>query len=163
MRRLSICMGLLLLAGPAHSASVFRCIDEQGHVTFSQQGCPSEQDQQRQQAANPTPSSGKAVPMAKPKPKPARSGKRKKEEDSLTVVAEQDDGCGNRVTGRERRSAIISQNIRAGMTRRDVESALGRPEQVTSSNGRTRLRFRDIGGQVRTVNFDENGCVLGKR
>lgn len=160
MRRLSICMGLLLLAAPAHSASVFRCIDEQGHVTFSQQGCPSEQNQQRQQAANPTPSSGKAVPMAKPKP--ARSGKRK-EEDSLTVVAEQDDGCGNQVTGRERRSAIISQNIRAGMTRRDVESALGRPEQITSSNGRTRLRFRDTGGQVRTVSFDENGCVLGKR
>ncbi|MCQ4326266.1 hypothetical protein CXK94_20815 [Stutzerimonas stutzeri] len=160
MRRLSICMSLLLLAAPAHSASVFRCIDEQGHVTFSQQGCPSEQNQQRQQAANPTPSSGKAVPMAKPKP--ARSGKRK-EEDSLTVVAEQDDGCGNQVTGRERRSAIISQNIRAGMTRRDVESALGRPEQITSSNGRTRLRFRDTGGQVRTVSFDENGCVQGKR
>ena len=67
------------------------------------------------------------------------------------------------MTVSERRSAIISKSIRAGMTRSDVESALGRPESTTSTNGRDRLRFRDGKGQVRTVSFDEHGCVLGKR
>ncbi len=85
------------------------------------------------------------------------------ESESLAIVAERDDGCGNRVTGSERRSAIINKQIRAGMTRSDVESALGRPESITSSNGRDRLRFRNSSGQVRTVSFDEYGCVLGRR
>ncbi|MGK8942395.1 DUF4124 domain-containing protein [Stutzerimonas balearica] len=161
MRHLWICTSLLLLAPiSTHASNVFRCVDAQGHVTFSQQGCPQDQSLQRQQAFNPTPGSGKAVPMAKPA---TSKNDERKRSDSLTIVAEQDDGCGNRVTGSERRSAIISQDIRAGMTRSDVESALGRPESVTSSNGRARLRFRSISGQVRTVSFDENGCVLGRR
>ncbi|MBS69016.1 MAG: hypothetical protein CMK98_11820 [Pseudomonas sp.] len=160
MRALSIGVSLLLLSTPAFSASVFRCIDQSGHVTFSQQGCPEDHRQQRQRATNPTPSSGKAVPMAtlKARKTPARS-----ESESLAIVAERDDGCGNRVTGSERRSAIINKQIRAGMTRSDVESTLGRPESITSSNGRDRLRFRNSSGQVRTVSFDEYGCVLGRR
>lgn len=161
MRRASICTCLLLLATtPSHASSVFRCVDERGHITFTQQGCPQEQSLQRQKAFNPTPGSGKAVPMARPA---TRRNEPRERSDSLTVVAEQDDGCGNRVTGRERRNAIISGNIRAGMTRSDVESALGRPESVTGSNGSTRLRFRSGSGRVRTVNLDENGCVLGGR
>ncbi len=159
MKALFVCSSLLLLANPAFSASVFRCVDEQGHVTFSQQGCPAEQSQQRQRASNPTPSSGKAVPMASA----TASRATRKRSDELAIVAEKDDGCGNKVTGSDRRSAIIGRNIRSGMTRSDVESALGKPESITSSNGRDRLRFRDSSGQVRTVSFDEHGCVLGRR
>lgn len=160
MRALSIGVSLLLLSTPAFSASVFRCIDQAGHVTFSQQGCPENQRQQRQRATNPTPSSGKAVPMATLKTRKSPAGS---EGESLAIVAERDDGCGNRVTGSERRSAIINKQIRTGMTRSDVESAFGRPESITSSNGRERLRFRSSSGQVRTVSFDEFGCVLGRR
>ncbi len=160
MKAMAICTSLLLLANPAFSANVFRCIDPSGHVTFSQQGCPEEQHQQRQRATNPTPSSGKAVPMAPPRIKGDAS---RQADNELAIVAEKDDGCGNRVTGSARRSAIISKRVRPGMTRNDVESALGRPESITSNNGRQRLRFRDSSGQVRTVSFDENGCVLGGR
>lgn len=160
MKVLIVGASLFLIAAPAFPASVFRCVDQSGHVTFSQQGCPETQHQQRQQTANPTPGSGKAVLMAPPRSKSdaARSGNA-----GLAIVAEKDDGCGNRVNGSARRSAIISKQIRTGMTRRDVESALGRPENVTSNNGRDRLRFRDSSGQVRTVSFDEHGCVQGKR
>jgi hypothetical protein len=160
MRALLIGASLLLAATPAFPASVFRCVDQYGHVTFSQQGCPKEQSQHRQSVASPTPGSGKAVPMARPR---AKSDSSRQAHDALAIVAEKDDGCGNRVTGSERRSAIIRKQIRAGMTRSDVESALGRPESITSSNGRDRLRFRDSSGQVRTVSFDEHGCVLGRR
>lgn len=160
MRALFLGASLLLAATPALSASVFRCTDQSGHVTFSQQGCPEEQNQHRQSATSPTPGSGKAVPMARPR---IGSDANRKAHDTLAIVAEKEDGCGNRVTGSDRRSAIIRKQIRAGMTRSDVESALGRPESVTSSNGRDRLRFRDSSGQVRTVTFDEHGCVLGRR
>ncbi len=158
MKALFICTGLLLLANPAFSAMVYRCTDQSGHVTFSQQGCPEDQHQHRQKAVSPTPSSGKAVPMAVPRKRATR-----REAEGLEIVAQKEDGCGNRVTGSERRSAIISKQIRAGMTRSDVESALGSPESVTSNNGKTRLRFRDSGGQLRTVSFDEHGCVTGGR
>ena len=94
---------------------------------------------------------------------PTASRATRKRSDELAIVAEKDDGCGNKVTGSDRRSAIIGRNIRSGMTRSDVESALGKPESITSSNGRDRLRFRDSSGQVRTVSFDEHGCVLGRR
>ncbi|MCQ4296382.1 DUF4124 domain-containing protein [Pseudomonas stutzeri] len=160
MKALFIGASLFLATTSAFPASVFRCVDQSGHVTFSQQGCPEEQSQNRHFAANPTPGSGKAVPMAPPR---TRREANLKEIDSLAIVAEREDGCGNRVTGSDRRSAIISKQIRAGMTRSDVESALGRPENITSSNGRDRLRFRDGAGQVRTVSFDEHGCVLGKK
>jgi len=160
MKALIIGASLLLIATPAFPASVFRCVDQSGHVTFSQQGCPETQHQQRQHTANPTPGSGKAVQMASPR---SKSDAGRSTNAGLAIVAEKDDGCGNRVSGSERRSAIISKQIRTGMTRRDVEGALGRPENITSSNGRDRLRFRDGKGQVRTVSFDEHGCVLGKR
>ncbi|WP_236450738.1 DUF4124 domain-containing protein [Stutzerimonas stutzeri] len=160
MKMWVICTGLLLLANPAFSASVFRCIDTAGHVTFSQQGCPTDQSSERQQAVNPKPSSDETVRMATTA---STTNHGRKVGNDVAVVAEKDDGCGNRVTGSERRSAIISKSIRAGMTRSDVESALGRPESTTSTNGRDRLRFRDGKGQVRTVSFDEHGCVLGKR
>lgn len=160
MRSLIIGTGLLLVATAAFPANVFRCVDQSGHVTFSQQGCPEEHSQELHNAANPRPGSGKAVPMALPR---ARRNASREDGGNLAVVAEREDGCGNRVTGSERRSAIISKQIRAGMTRSDVESALGRPESATSSNGRDRLRFRDGAGKVRTVSFDEHGCVLGKR
>ncbi|HAN52539.1 MAG TPA: hypothetical protein DCQ75_05840, partial [Pseudomonas sp.] len=82
---------------------------------------------------------------------------------SVAFVAVKGDACGNGLSGSAQRRAIISKMIRAGMTRSDVESALGGPESTTSTNGRDRLRFRDGKGQVRTVSFDEHGCVLGKR
>ena len=148
----------------AGESGVFRkrvsLIDTAGHVTFSQQGCPTDQSSERQQAVNPKPSSDETVRMATTA---SSTNHGRKVGNDVAVVAEKDDGCGNRVTGSERRSAIISKSIRAGMTRSDVESALGRPESTTSTNGRDRLRFRDGKGQVRTVSFDEHGCVLGKR
>ncbi|MCW3150131.1 DUF4124 domain-containing protein [Stutzerimonas stutzeri] len=152
-----------LMASQASIAStVFRCTDSDGQVTFSQQGCPDGTDRQRQQAYNPTPSTGKATKMASTKPRETRKAKHPNEE-RLTIVAERHDGCGNRVTGSDRRSAIIAQRILAGMTRADVESALGRPDNVASSNGRVRYRYTDNDGGTRTITFDEGGCVTGKR
>lgn len=95
-----------LLANPAFSASVFRCVDTAGHVTFSQQGCPTDQSSERQQAVNPKPSSDETVRMATTA---SSTNHGRKVGNNVAVVAEKDDGCGNRVTGSERRSAIISK------------------------------------------------------
>lgn len=154
------CCALLFDATPLLAANVYRCADGAGNLTFSQQGCPANQTAQIQEALNPTPSSGKAVPMAKPLAQRKRT--KKEATRSLTVVGEQDDGCGNRITGNARRSAMISQQIRPGMTRADVESTFGAPDTVTSRNGQVQYRYSGK-GRTRTISFDEHGCVRGKR
>ena len=149
----------------ALGATVFRCEDLQGHVTFTLQGCPTEQAQYLQDAYNPTPGSGKPTPLAKA-PKSSRSktkAKETSEADGLVVVGEKQDGCGNRVTGSERREAVIKQQIRSGMTRDDVESSLGTPDRISRQNGQTRYHYRDPQGNTRQISFDEAGCVKGKR
>lgn len=150
----------LLLSGPALATSIYRCVDENGHLTFTRQGCPPRQDAEIRQISNPTPGSGTAVPMAQPK-KPGPGAPRK--ENSLTIVGEQDDGCGNRITGSARRNAVINRQSPSGMTRADVESIFGKPDSISSRNGQTQYRYKDDKGHSRSISFDENGCVLGKR
>ncbi len=154
------CCALLLSATPIFAATIYRCSDAAGNLTFTRQGCPLGQTARLQEAVNATPSSGKAVPLAKsskrktPKRQPARS---------LTVVGAQDDGCGNRITGSARRDALIKQQVRPGMTRDDIESTFGKPDTVTSRNGRAQYRYSNDKGRTRTISFDEHGCVQGKR
>ncbi|WP_372875362.1 DUF4124 domain-containing protein [Pseudomonas sp.] len=160
LHRAAFC-AILLCPPPLLAATVFRCEDASGHVTFTLQGCPTEQAQYLQDAHNPTPGSGKPTPLAKPG-KPSRS-KAAVKPSELVVVGKQEDGCGNLVTGRERRTAIIKQQIRSGMHRSDVESSLGTPDRISSQNGQTRYHYRDQQGNSRQVSFDEAGCVKGKR
>lgn len=160
LHRVAFC-AILLCPPPLPASTVFRCEDASGHVTFTLQGCPVEQVQYLQDADNPTPGSGKPTPLAKPS-KSSR-GKAAKKTSALVVVGKQEDGCGNLVTGRERRTAIIKQQIRSGMHRSDVESSLGMPDRISSQNGQTRYHYRDQQGNSRQVSFDEAGCVKGKR
>lgn len=153
----------VLISQTSAAATVFRCTDATGRITYTQQGCPSDTNIQKQQAYNPTPGSGKAVRMASTNPTRNPHKASPPSTHQLTIVAERHDGCGNRISGGERRDAIIKQRILSGMTRSDVESALGRPNSVVSINGRTRYRYEKSEGRGRTVTFDENGCVTGKR
>lgn len=162
LRRAAFC-AILLCPPPLLASTVFRCEDVNGHVTFTLQGCSTEQAQYLQDAHNPTPSSGKAVPLAKTAKSSRSKTKEKNGASELVVVGESQDGCGNLVTGSERRTAIIKQQIRSGMHRSDVESSLGTPDKISSQNGQTRYHYRDQQGNSRQVSFDEAGCVKGKR
>ncbi len=133
---------------------MFRCTAADGSVLFSQYGCPTERQQEIQEARAPAPQKA-----------PARSkGKGGELEDhSLVIVGEQQNGCGNRVTGSARRKAIIEGRIKTGMTRSDVESAFGKPDKVSQHNETLRYHY-DANKRrgARTVTFDEDDCVTGK-
>lgn len=154
------CCALLFSTAPVLATSIYRCVDETGHLTFTRQGCPPQQTTERQQAFNPTPGSSKPVPMAEAHKQRPEQQKREK---TLTVVGEPDDGCGNRITGSARRNAMINQQSRPGMTRADIESTFGKPDSITSRNGQTHYRYTASKGRTHSISFDENGCVLGKR
>ncbi|HCJ31101.1 MAG TPA: hypothetical protein DHV63_17840 [Pseudomonas sp.] len=155
------CCALIFSSTPTLAASVYRCVDEAGNLTFTRQGCPANQAAQIQETLNPTPSSGKAVPLAKPRAqrKTFKDGTMK----PLTIVGEQDDGCGNRITGSARRNAMVSRQVHPGMTRADIESIFGTPDTVTSRNGQMQYRYSSDKGRTQTISFDEHGCVRGKR
>lgn len=153
---------ILLCPLPTLGSSVFRCEDAKGHVTFTRQGCPDAHNQSLQQAYNPTPGSGKPVPLAKPRKASRESESKKKNEYELTVIGVKQDGCGNHLSSSKRRTAIIKQQIRLGMSRSDVESSLGKPDKVTEHNGQTRYVYQGKKGNKRNVSFDEAGCVKGK-
>lgn len=161
MNKLLIASGcaLLLTATPTFAASVYRCTDEAGNVTFTRQGCPPDHIALNQDVTNPTPSSNRVIPLAKPRER----GTRKSAATELTVVGVQDDGCGNHLTGSAKRNAMVRQQIRPGMTRADIESTFGTPDAVTSRNGQMQYRYSTGKGRTRTISFDEHGCVRGKR
>ncbi len=167
MRLPALLLSTLFLLPTSEAATVFRCTSADGKVLFSQHGCPTDQQQDRQEASNPTPGSGKPVPLATPKaaaqPRAVARGKGQVNENDVVVVGEQQNGCGNRVTGAARRKAIIEGRIKTGMTRSDVESALGRPDKVSQNNGTLRYHYEaDKKRGARSVTFDEDGCVAGK-
>ena len=140
------------------AASVFRCVSADGHVTFTRHGCPSDQQQHLQDARNHTPSNGKVIPLATPDRRKATAPASPAE---LVIVGQQNDGCGNLLSCSEKRQAIIRKEIRAGLSRADVESSLGKPDRVTSSNGQQRYHYREKrkGGSSRQISFDAAGCV----
>ena len=156
----AICLAACLNPAPALSTTVFRCEDMNGKLTFTRQGCPENHEQSLQKAYNPPPGSSKPVPLAKPQ-KTSRKGKNSTRKD-LAVIGIKQDGCGNLLSSSERRTAIIKQQIRPGMSRADVESSLGRPDKVSETNGQTRYVYDGKKGNKRNVTFDQAGCVKGK-
>src|SRR5690606_12683414 len=141
-----LCASLLYPAAGAEAATVLRCEDASGHVTYTLHGCPGDASQALQAAYTPTPGKGKAVLLAKPGKARGRAKNREAESPSLVVVGAKQDGCGNKRTSSERRRAVIRQQIRGGMTQRDVESALGEPDKVTRNDGQTRYHYADEKG-----------------
>ena len=59
-----------------------------------------------------------------------------------SIVGQSEDKCGNLISARERREAIINQRIVAGMSQQDVESALGKPDKISIRNVDDELSLR---------------------
>ncbi len=156
-------IALLLCPSPLLSAMpVYRCLAPDGHITFTHHGCPTDQQPELQESSNARPR-GSAIPMKNSASKHRPRAKRKNPPQEPTIVGQQDDGCGNRISDRERREAIIREEVRSGMTRMDIESALGKPDRVSSRNGLTSYHYRDNEGNRRQVVFDEQNCVKQTR
>ncbi|WP_347883472.1 DUF4124 domain-containing protein [Pseudomonas aestiva] len=126
MKKLLV-LGLLLGCTSAQAATVYRCEDASGHLTFSASGCASDSDSRLQRADNPRPGGAKPTLMAKPKAAPRKEVAR-----TPTVVAAKTDGCGDLLSASARRQAIIRGQVKVGMSRADVENALGPPQRISS-------------------------------
>ncbi|MBP1147434.1 protein of unknown function [Pseudomonas congelans] len=151
---------LLCLSATATASSIHRCEDASGNITFTTLGCPDGHSTSLQRAFNAPP--GTRIDLLLPGNTPAPAP-RKPAAQTVVVVGARDDGCGNRLSAEQRRAAIINQRTPPGMTRRDVESLLGRPDKVTNRNGELHYVYNQKKGRSNQVTFDEHGCVKGKR
>ncbi|WP_296262606.1 MULTISPECIES: DUF4124 domain-containing protein [unclassified Pseudomonas] len=155
--RTTVITALLALPATVEAATVHRCEDETGNITFTASGCPPGQSVKLQQAHNSLPGT---TPAMRP---PAREPLRRQSERELVVIGRRDDGCGNVLSAEQRRRAIINQQTPAGMTKRDVESLLGKPDKIIGRNAEQRYVYEEKKGRSRQVQFDEHGCVKDTR
>ncbi|RMQ51077.1 hypothetical protein ALQ04_02236 [Pseudomonas cichorii] len=152
--RVFLCSNLLCLPIYAEANTVQRCEDPSGKVMFTTLGCPPGHSSALQEAYNAPPGSlVPSLPATESRPVARRE---------IVVVGQQDDGCGNRLSAEQRRKAIINQRTPPGMTRRDVESLLGRPDKVSNNNGELRYTYHLKNGRSNHVTFDANECVKEK-
>ncbi|KPW09057.1 Uncharacterized protein ALO42_00934 [Pseudomonas syringae pv. atrofaciens] len=151
---------LLCLPATATASNVHRCEDASGKITFTTLGCPDGHSTRLQSAFNAPP--GTRIDVLPPA-STAQTARGKPADQTVVVVGTRDDGCGNRLSAEQRRAAIINQRTPPGMTQRDVESLLGRPDKVTNRNGELHYVYNQKKGRSNKVTFDEHGCVKGKR
>ncbi len=159
---------LLLTFGPAtaFSATVHKCQDAQGNITFTHLGCPPEHALEIHVLNTLTPT-GAAVTEKTGKPariskQPTRAKTQGMSDNPAAVVGIglRADGCGNVLTPAARRKAMIDKEARAGMSQTDVQSMLGKPDSISSQNGKVRFNYVDKQrDRKRTVSFDADGCV----
>lgn len=164
----AIPLTLLLLPTPLFSAIVYQCEDNDGSITFTHLGCSTDQTQQLRALDLPPSESSTTSVITDTKQAAAKPKRKTKDTEeqahAVTGIGQRQDGCGNKVSASMRRKAMIDKEVRPGMTRADVESMLGRPDAVSSTNGRVRYNYVDKRdkGRKRSVSFDEEGCVTGK-
>jgi hypothetical protein len=155
---------LLFIALPwlslqANASTVHRCENADGHVTFTTLGCAPHETSLIQNADNIAPGGVKTL-SPKSRSRETFSMKSAKAEPVVTV-GQSDDGCGNVLSAKERRRAIINQRVIPGMNRQEVESALGKPDKVSIRNATTSYRYDPRKGRSAQIVFDEKGCVKG--
>ena len=156
---------LLCLPTPSTATTVNRCEDAEGNITFTTLSCPVDHERTVQHAYNPPPGGGLAVlpPAERRERFSSGSVSRPTREEDILVVGEWQDGCGNRLSAEQRRKAIMNRQTPPGMTRRDVENMLGRPDTIANRNGELHYTYKSKEGRSNSVAFDQDGCVKGRK
>lgn len=173
MKGLTVAVSLLLCTTGVQAETVYKCIDAQGRVTFTQQSCPNGKAPGLQvEVQNPRPSGvgesalmAPAAPMQAPPssaaqpvppPAPASGGTR------VTVVGGslEAPACSTGLSERDLRTAMVRKEIVPGMSRKEIESMFGTPSKQSSARGGgTSTYWNDRYLNVFSVDFDRNGCV----
>ncbi len=149
--RTGCCLLALGLSSAVPAASIYRCVDPQGHVSFSDQACPTEQTQMT------------VSPQVNSLPPPPALPSRLSGQSGQVIGSSQAESpCGASLASQQKRTARIRQQVVSGMNQQDIESAFGTPDKISRNNNQTRYHYRNAKGNTRQVVFDEAGCVKAK-
>ena len=145
MTRFSLIVFALLSPAVVQAASMNKCVDSSGHVTFTQQACPDGMGGEAIEVKN----SSKGMLIGEPglPPPPAASGRRSFNE------------CGD-LTQVDISHLIGNRKVQVGMTAEDVEESWGRPDSVNrSSSGDDQWVYNGRNYDSQYVYVDGKGCV----
>ncbi|MGU3345665.1 cell envelope protein SmpA [Pseudomonas monsensis] len=150
----------LLCLPPAGAATTLhRCEAVDGSITFTSMSCANGEQRSVQEVHPYLPGSVIAVIPEHDHEETSGMKNRRREPGVVGTAVDQ---CGNLISARQRREAIINQRVIAGMSQEDVESALGKPDKVNVRTSTTSYRYDLKRGRSAQVDFDERGCVKGK-
>ena len=150
---------LLCLPLVVRATTIHRCEAPDGRITFTTMSCAAGEHLSTQEVQPYSPGTTVALmPEASHRETPGRTFTNR----DTTVVGQSEDKCGNLISARERREAIINQRIIAGMSQQDVESALGKPDKISIRNSTTSYRYDTKRGRSANIEFDARGCTKGK-
>lgn len=185
MRRLLLSVGCLLVALQSHAATVYRCVDANGKMTFTQQACPKGKAAGEElRVHNPRISGekiaepddlidGSAQRVSEAQAFQERQGERHSQSlpasgapsavrSRVTVVggsAPQAE-CSTGLNDRDLRSARLRGEIVPGMTRQQVASMYGPVNRNAPTRGAgVTTYWNDKYVSQTSVRFDANGCV----
>jgi hypothetical protein len=150
---------LLCLPLVARATTIHRCDAPDGRITFTTMSCAAGEHLSTQQVQTYLPGTPVTLmPEASHREIPGRKFTNR----DPTIIGQPEHKCGNLISARERREAIINQRIVAGMSQQDVESALGKPDKISIRNSTTSYRYDTKRGRSANVEFDAKGCTKGK-
>lgn len=159
--RIFMFLAAAALAANASAASVFKCVDAAGRITFTQQSCPqSSLLHDVVSASSPTPSgSSQPVAMAAT-PEPAGMGRAGRPRASGIGASAPQAGCNTGLNAQDLRKAKVRNEIVPGMSRKDIEDMYGKAGRGGSARGAGASTYwNDKYVDVTSVSYDRNGCV----
>ncbi len=154
-----------LLSSQAGAATIFKCVDEAGKVTFTKNAnCPRNSGLDDVISAHNAAPSGSSAPVQMAAPKSQRYLAPVTSKSGVVVVGgslRQAD-CNTGLSDRDLRTAKVRGEVVPGMSRKDVESIHGKASDDTNVRGAgVNTYFKDKYVRVTSVAFDRQGCVRG--
>lgn len=171
MRRVLLFLAALT-AGDAYAATMFKCVDAKGRVTFTQANCPDNHELDDVVSAHNAAPSGTSAPvqMATPRQQsqgrtagyPASQPQLGAQPNAVTVVggSKQSAPCSTGLSDRDLRTAKVRGEVVPGMSRKDVEDMYGKPNKDGHARGAgSSSYYRDKYVQVTHVRYGQDGCA----
>ncbi len=167
MRHSFLVMALALLSGAAQAATVFKCVDAQGKVSFTANAnCPVNHDLNDVVSVDNATigRSGERAVMA-PSTKYnvyinqviQRNTQRARAAARATSTAP----CSTGLNDQDLRTAKVRGEIVPGMTRKDIQNAYGSSSDNVATGGGSSTYASDRFRKVVRVSYDRHGCVNG--
>lgn len=146
----------------ASAATVFKCVDEAGKVTFTQQNCPKAEDFAGAVSAhNPVMSGDGPVVQMAPVQRSQTSGLAgAKGTMGVSKPSAQRAKCSTGLNDQDLRTAKVRGEVVPGMSRDEIEQMYDKPGRNGGARGAGASTYwNDKYIDQTTIRYDSNGCV----
>lgn len=158
MRSFVIATCLAGIASGANAASLNKCVDAQGHVTFTQQACPDGGAGERLNVTSQSAGMLVAQPPAPPVETEQRDASTPNTQPSV-IGGENSSGCGS-ASDQEIRTAIVQNKVFTGMSAKEAIQSWGKPTSINrSSRGDDQWVYDRGRASSQYLYVNQEGCV----